>query len=451
MENQPRIPVISARNISKFYRVFNSPLDRFESLVLESIPKPGNFFRNWARQRIERKSKSFHALENVSFEIFSGESVGIIGRNGSGKSTLLQIIAGTRPPTAGSVDVRGRVAAILELGSGFKPAFTGRENVYVNGLILGLTKAEIDARMPEIEAFADIGDFVDQPVKTYSSGMLVRLVFAVQVALSPDILIVDEALAVGDVFFQQKCAERLKKLKDSGTTILFVSHSMQVVRNLCEKVIYLKEGRMEFFGPAFQGTAMYFANAGGADSRRTFSAPVLQNAGEEVVADVPGLEIWKRKEPATSPVSVRRLLLDDSAAGVEKSLSFLMGETCRLILQVQSHSTEVQSFHFGFSLKNSYNQILNGTSTHNLGQGEISLAPGKTALIRVGISLALETGEYTFNLAIGGVDESGNWQRMDATGWVGPLVVSWGKGGDPAPFHGPFGIPVSVEVEIPTN
>lgn len=194
--------------------------------------------------------KEFWALKDISFELKRGESIGILGKNGSGKSTLLQIIARTLSPTSGTVKVNGRVAALLELGSGFSPDFTGRENVYMNASILGLSKEETDQRFPEIEAFADIGDFIDQPVKTYSSGMMVRLAFAVQVMVQPDILIVDEALAVGDARFQLKCFARLKKLREAGTSILFVSHSVDQVRAVCDRALLLDHGKTVCMGDA---------------------------------------------------------------------------------------------------------------------------------------------------------------------------------------------------------
>ncbi|MBD3768324.1 MAG: ABC transporter ATP-binding protein, partial [Gammaproteobacteria bacterium] len=185
--------------------------------------------------------REFWALKDVSFEVKKGETVGIIGRNGSGKSTLLQIICGTLSPTGGNVETRGRIAALLELGSGFNPEFTGRENVYMNASVLGLSKEEIDARFDDIAAFADIGQFIEQPVKTYSSGMYVRLAFAVIAHVDADILVVDEALSVGDAFFTQKCMRFLRAFMKTGT-VLFVSHDTASVRNLCNKAIWLEKG-----------------------------------------------------------------------------------------------------------------------------------------------------------------------------------------------------------------
>ena len=201
---------IKVDNLCKCYQIYDKPRDRLFQMLMRG-------HRQYYRE--------FWALTDVSFEIKRGETVGIIGRNGSGKSTLLQMVCGTLNPTSGSIQTSGRIAALLELGSGFNFEFTGRENVYMNGSVLGLSKEEIDACFDDIAAFADIGDFIEQPVKTYSSGMMVRLAFAVQATIEPDILIVDEALAVGDEKFQRKCFARLEALKARGTSILFVSHS----------------------------------------------------------------------------------------------------------------------------------------------------------------------------------------------------------------------------------
>ncbi|MCP1373423.1 ABC transporter ATP-binding protein [Dyella lutea] len=199
----------------------------------------------------------FHALSKVSFEIRKGETVGIMGRNGSGKSTLLQIICGTLAPSAGQVQVSGRVAALLELGAGFNPEFTGRENVFLNGTLLGLTREQIEAKLDEIFAFADIGQFVDQPVKSYSSGMYIRLAFAVAINVSPDILIVDEALSVGDEAFQRKCFARIERIRNEGATILFVSHSAGTVLELCNRAIMLDGGELLAIGAPKEVVSRY--------------------------------------------------------------------------------------------------------------------------------------------------------------------------------------------------
>lgn len=234
---------ISVQNISKSFEIYAKPVHRLWQMLFAG------------RRCFYRE---FKALQNIDFDVRRGECVGIIGRNGAGKSTLLQIIAGTLRSSSGSCTLSGRVAALLELGSGFNPEFSGKDNVFLNAAVLGFSREQTEARYQEILDFADIGDFIDQPVKTYSSGMLVRLAFAVQVMLDPDVLIVDEALAVGDIFFQQKCFARLKKLTSSGTTILFVSHDIALVKSLCSRAVYLKEGKLAAFGPAAEVCDMYY-------------------------------------------------------------------------------------------------------------------------------------------------------------------------------------------------
>jgi lipopolysaccharide transport system ATP-binding protein len=241
--------VIAVKNVSKAYRMWESPSARLTVPLMETAAKmlPGG---QALRTRAASRYRDFWALKDISFELKRGEAIGIIGRNGSGKSTLLQIIAGTLQPTRGEVQVTGRVAALLELGSGFNPDFTGRENVHLSAAVLGLSRAEIDARFDEIAAFAEIGEFMDQPVKTYSSGMMVRLAFAVNTCVDPDILMVDEALSVGDAPFQAKCFRRLRQLIDKGVSLLFVSHDIGTVRSICSRALWLKEGNTEMWGEA---------------------------------------------------------------------------------------------------------------------------------------------------------------------------------------------------------
>lgn len=248
-------PVISVQNVSKAYRIWESPASRLTAPFFEFLSRlfpRSSGVRLRLQARAEKSYRDFWALKDINFEVKKGESVGIIGRNGSGKSTLLQIIAGTLQPTEGKVTVKGRVAALLELGSGFNPDFTGRENVYLNGAVLGLSRRDVDERFDRIAAFADIGDFIDQPIKTYSSGMIMRLAFAVQTAVEPDILIIDEAMAVGDAPFQAKCFKRMRELADAGVAILFVSHDVGTVRSLCQKALCLSEGRPHSHGAAKQ-------------------------------------------------------------------------------------------------------------------------------------------------------------------------------------------------------
>jgi lipopolysaccharide transport system ATP-binding protein len=231
---------IRVTNLNKRYEIYDAPHDRLRQFVLPRLQRlTGRSPRQYFRE--------FWALKDVSFEVRKGETVGIIGRNGSGKSTLLQIICGTLTPTSGTVETRGRIAALLELGSGFNPEFTGRENVYMNAAVLGLSKEEIDARFENIAAFADIGDFIEQPVKFYSSGMYVRLAFSVIAHVDADILVVDEALSVGDAIFTQRCMRFIRSFQERGT-LIFVSHDMSSVQNLCKTTIWLGNGQIQKVG-----------------------------------------------------------------------------------------------------------------------------------------------------------------------------------------------------------
>jgi len=244
---------IKVEGLSKCYQIYEHPRDRLKQFVLPKLKnllgKPGHNYY-----------KEFWALNNVSFEVRKGETVGIIGRNGSGKSTLLQLICGTLNPTSGSITTNGRIAALLELGSGFNPEFTGRENVYMSCALLGLSQQEVESKFDDIAAFADIGDHLDQPVKTYSSGMFVRLAFAVNVISSPDIMVVDEALAVGDMNFQAKCMTALTRFQERGGTVLFVSHDVGSIKSLCRQAVYLERGQVLLAGPGPEVAERYVRN-----------------------------------------------------------------------------------------------------------------------------------------------------------------------------------------------
>ena len=241
---------IRVENLGKSYHIYDQPRDRLKQFI---IPK----FQRLFGKNPHQYYREFWALKDVSFEIKKGETVGIIGLNGSGKSTLLQIICGTVPQTSGIVETQGRVAALLELGAGFNPDFSGRENVMLNAAILGFPKHEILARIEDILAFSELGNFLDQPVKTYSSGMHSRLAFSIAIHVDPDLLIIDEALAVGDARFVAKCMRRIKEIQKTGATILFVSHDVSSVRTLCERAIWLDQGRLIDQGDVFPITGRY--------------------------------------------------------------------------------------------------------------------------------------------------------------------------------------------------
>lgn len=312
-------PVIDLRGIDKFYQIYETPRDRLKQFIVPRLDR-------LIGRRPRHYGRDFHALEDVSLSISQGETVGIIGRNGSGKSTLLQIICGTLSPTHGDVATHGRIAALLELGAGFDPEFSGRENVYLNASVLGLSKPEIDARFDDIVAFAEIGDFIDQPVKTYSSGMYVRLAFAVIAHVDADVLVIDEALAVGDAFFVQKCMRFLRRFMETGT-VLFVSHDTAAILNLCERAIWLDQGRVVAEGKpkdvADAYLKAYFESQQGADGQRsddeqssdaTFGGPVARDMRQDIINATPyrnDIELFDF-DPTAADFGKRGALIDNT-------------------------------------------------------------------------------------------------------------------------------------------
>lgn len=285
---------IQVQDVSKVFHVYDRPSDRLKQMILPRMAKvlPGAGTR-WSSSRFGRE---FWALQNISFEVRKGESLGILGRNGSGKSTLLQIIAGTLAPTSGTAVVNGRVGALLELGSGFNPDFTGRENVIMNGMILGLSEAEVLDRFDAIAGFADIGDFIDQPLKTYSSGMMLRLAFAVQTQVQPDILIVDEALSVGDALFQKRCMQKMEQLRSDGCTLLFVSHDQESIRTLTSRALLLRDGVSKALGSAADVVLEYRRQLH-ADESRYYAELAAKAADEALLAPVPASQPQAPSEP----------------------------------------------------------------------------------------------------------------------------------------------------------
>jgi lipopolysaccharide transport system ATP-binding protein len=275
--------IIEFRGVSKSYPIYSKPTARLKELL------------SFGRRSFHR---DFWALRDVAFEVHPGETFCVIGENGSGKSTLLQLVAGILKPTTGSVSVRGRVAALLELGSGFNPEFSGRDNVYMNAAILGLTRREIDRSFAQIEAFAEIGDFIDQPVKTYSSGMAVRLAFAVAIHVDPQVLLVDEALSVGDIYFRQRCMRKIHELRERGVTILFVSHAIGEVKAIGDRAMWLDGGCIREIGNTDAVATKYLAAMTEKDSQyltskhRAALAPSLVEAfrAPEVVTHIPNID-----------------------------------------------------------------------------------------------------------------------------------------------------------------
>ena len=335
---------ISVEHLSKMYLLYNRPVDRLKQSLF------GPFGKNYAR--------IFWALRDVSFSVEKGQAIGIIGRNGSGKSTLLQILAGTLAHTEGEYQVNGRVAALLELGAGFNPDFTGRENIYLNGATLGIPEKEMRKMESAIIDFAQIGDFIDQPVKIYSSGMFVRLAFAIATCIEPEILIVDEALAVGDAGFVIKCMNRMREMRERGTTIVLVTHDVQTVRSFCDSVLWLHEGKIRGYGSSADITARYLQflfeeqNSQIVVNEQTPNTPsnskTTINAGKKtlLVANRPDLTRWGSGE-----IQIQAFQLDN---GLQTgSYLFEYGQQLKLTIQAKA-AVDVSSpfIGFGFSFRN---------------------------------------------------------------------------------------------------
>lgn len=281
------IPAVDARGLCKDYPLYANARERLSHLL-------------WSRGR---GAKVFHALRNVDLQLPKGESLGIIGQNGAGKSTLLQLICGTTTPTAGRLRVNGRVAPLLELGAGFNMEFSGRENIFMNAAVLGLDSVEIRARLDEIVAFADIGEFIDQPVRTYSSGMYVRLAFAIATRISPDILVIDEAIAVGDGQFARKSFDRIMQLREQGVTLLFCSHALFQVEALCEHALWLHQGEVRAQGPASRVVAEYNDWLNGGEGGQTATEPRTRTSPRGHAA-FSGIEVGEGEFPAQAPRSL---------------------------------------------------------------------------------------------------------------------------------------------------
>ncbi|WP_295364679.1 ABC transporter ATP-binding protein [Arenimonas sp.] len=366
--------VIVARGLSKAYQVYASPRARLQQFLLPRLRRlaglpPRNHYRD------------FHALRGIDLSVGRGETVGIIGRNGSGKSTLLQLICGTLTPSGGSVSVRGRVAALLELGSGFNPEFSGRENVFLNGALLGLSRREVEQRFDAIAAFADIGEFIDQPTKTYSSGMVVRLAFAVAIHVDPDLLVVDEALAVGDTAFQQKCLQRIRRLQDQGVSILLVTHSTNTLIEYCDRGVYLRRGQLVMDGPCREVVKAYGDDLLAEEGAIGVVVAAEPEAGPQ--APTPPAERAQADAgasvavPAPAPHAILQIeqvaLLD---ADGRPAATVRSGDAIEVLVDLRVHEPVAQPC-FGIQLSSTDGIVLWSATTQQLASTLAPMAPGR--------------------------------------------------------------------------
>jgi len=396
---------IRVEDVSKCFHTYDKPIDRLKRSVVPRL-------QQWVGDSPSSYGKEFWALRNITFDVKRGETVGIVGRNGSGKSTLLQIICGTLSPSSGSVQTNGRVAALLELGSGFNPEFTGRENVFLNGALLGLNREEVEARFDAIAAFADIGEFIEQPVKHYSSGMAVRLAFAVQAQVDPDILVVDEALSVGDARFQAKCFERLRQLKENGTSILLVTHASEQVVTHCNRAVLLDKSRLELLGEPRPVINRYLDLLFGRE-KQTSSVP--SEPAPSVTNPPEGVPVMNHEEgdhfpmrPFYNPNEYR--WGDGAAAIVDYHLSsngepfpnyLECGKRTTLWLAIRFNRMVVQPI-LGFTVKTKEGVTVYGTNTlmlKNESMFELG-APGSVVRAQVAFDTSLSNGDYFISVGV---------------------------------------------------
>lgn len=373
---------LSVEGVSKQYRIYKRPADRLKETLTRG---------RWKTHR------EFWALRNVSFEVDQGTTFGIVGPNGSGKSTLLQIIAGTLEPTHGSVRHTGRIAALLELGAGFNPEFTGVENVLMSASLTGFSRAEAEAMLPEIERFAEIGDFIYQPVKTYSSGMYVRLAFATAISAQPQILIVDEALAVGDAVFQHRCMRRIREMQESGMTILFVSHDPSSIRALCSRAVLLHAGCMETIGKPTD-VLNHYQKLIMAREEAYESGHTVTDEGEVVAADARDLAplsyVYRHGDGSAEVLSVELLTAAHHPVELVET-----GEPLLLRLRVRFQA-QVAAPVCGFLLRNRHGIHLYGTNT-DLQQTDIGLAqPGQVVEVTFAFGCWLAPDTYSVTVGV---------------------------------------------------
>jgi lipopolysaccharide transport system ATP-binding protein len=409
MSSESSVSAIRVRNLSKCYEIYDDPRDRLKQSIVPRLQRLAGF-------QPRRYFRDFWALQEVSFEVRRGETVGIVGKNGAGKSTLLHLIVGTHAPTSGEVEVNGRITALLELGSGFHPLFTGRENVYMNAAIMGIGRDEVDRRFEEIARFADIGLFMDQPVNKYSSGMYLRLAFAVQVCLDPDILVVDEALAVGDAYFVHRCYHRIRTMKEEGKTILFVSHDTGSVNNLCDRAIWISDGRLRQEGKPEDVTAAYRADLFGLPMARPGETPPI----------APRIASARPKHPPETSIpnadrrmgtrrcSITGVGLYDSGSGVPVAEAHSGGDfTLRVSYRNESLPAGAPLI-VGYVLCNPRGEEFGGVNTRMKRFEVPAPAQGDVGTIRIRVTLpVLHAGHYALTIAVASLMGEGEVQVED--------------------------------------
>ena len=419
------VPAVEFSNVSKSYAVYAAPRDRLKEL---------------ATFQTRRFHTEFWALRDVSFDVRRGETFCVVGENGSGKSTLLQICAGIMAPSSGTAVSHGRIAALLELGSGFNPEFSGRDNVYLNGAILGLSSKDMDRRLPEIEAFAEIGAFINQPVKTYSSGMVVRLAFAVAIHVDPEILLVDEALAVGDVYFRQRCMRKVHELRQRGVTILFVSHATGDVKALGDRAMWLENGVVKALGKTDLVVAQYLAAMSEKDRAyqvREFTVEEARSlpAPQEIVEDIPNID--HRFGDAKAEI-IGITVLDKQGVRVG-----LLQPNSTIVVRISVRAKEnLDRPIVGFMFRNHLGVDFAGTNTARERQDLPPMLAGDVCTVDFYLDLpALYASSFSFSPAIA----NGSLEHYSMCDWIDNAVVLQMERSD-QPIYGQFHLDCRVKV-----
>ena len=422
--------VVQFKGVSKSYAIYDDPGDRLKELL------------TFQRRRLHR---DYWALRDLTLDIHRGETFCIIGENGAGKSTLLQLIAGITQPTSGTLSVNGRVSALLELGAGFNPEFSGRDNVYLNGSILGFSTAQMDAKYPAIERFAEIGDFINQPVRTYSSGMAIRLAFAVAIHVDPDILLVDEALAVGDIYFRQRCMRKVHALRDAGTTILFVSHSMADVKTLGDRTLWLDKGGMRELGDTGHVVAKYLAAM--ADKDSSFQQKAVQGVPlppaeriepPEIVRSIPNID-HRHGDGRAELLGIA--VFDDLGHPVE-----LLEPESRVVVRISARATQpIARPNVGFMLRNHLGVDFAGTNTSRDGYVLPPMQPGDICTVDFHFTLPiLYPGHFSFSPAIA----DGTHTEYSMCDWI-DNAITLEMAAASGPVYGFLHLPCRIQVNRP--
>lgn len=417
--------VVNFQNVSKNYPIYDSPGQRLAELL--------------TLNRVKRH-RDFEALKDVSFEVKRGETFCVVGENGSGKSTLLQIVAGILQPTRGIADITGRVSALLELGAGFNPEFSGRDNVYLNAAILGLSAREVDTLYPRIIEFAEIGEFIDQPVKTYSSGMVVRLAFSVAIHVHPEILLVDEALAVGDIYFRQRCMRKVHELRSQGVTILFVSHAIGDIKAIGDRTLWLDHGRVREIGDTEKVVTKFQAAMTEKDSRYVEKNPLPATDGTielppEVATRIPNVD-HRHGNGRARVIGIT--VIDEFGAPVQ-----VLSPGSRVVVRISARAGEpIGSPNVGFMLRNHLGIDFAGTNVMREGFQLPPLRAQETLTVDFHVQLPeLYPGNFSFSPAIA----DGTLTEYNMCDWIdNALTLQMGHGD--GPVYGYIHLPCRVEV-----